>query len=362
MYSVFNGIPTVARGSLAFPKFPYLQRGLTQDLEQVTQFYRSAGMATRSDHFLARLLHSINIQITDDVFSYIGKVTDMALDLAMSLKMTSSQYAGKVHHTGICYGDGIGEVLLADISDFDPLTAETDWETLAPITVLSHPVTTMSIPELFGRGTFVDSGFAVLNVNIPMLAFQYRCWRLREMSEGNDNQQSIYQFLTAYPLTNVLRSHLNVAYFNMLAAQYAQRPMLQGSFKHSFWVLDRTDYCTDLIRTQLQAYEGRSWSMEQLMMDMPCPLGGTVMDLIQLPDVHYTRQVLWALVLARLPYMSWLLKFNADNHLVNTDRTLNHIKTDLRDIRSDRSVTSSVGNDVANYINRCIETDIAPYV
>lgn len=47
---------------------------------------------------------------------------------------------------------------------------------------------------------------------------------------------------------------------------------------------------------------------DTLLQTMPVPVAGTLSELAELPDIAQTRQVIWALVLARLSMLSFLFK------------------------------------------------------
>ena len=361
MYSIFNSPITVDRGTLALTQVDYFANCLKDDINAYTQFYRPASHAVPSDHFLVKLLHSINVSIDHGIYGYVGRVQDLALDLSMMLKMTSMQAPG-ASFTNVLYGDGIAEILIATIDDFDIMQAESRWMDLTPITVLSHPVASIDFPELWGQTQFDNPGIAVIAINIPMLALQYRQFRLAEMALGIENRHNVMQFLTAYPLCNAIRSHINVGYFNMFNEYYFNGTLSNQLFDRRYARIDRSELAYKTITTVFNKVIGKQGTVYQLMENIQLPFDSSLYGALQLPDILFTRQCIWALILARIPYIKFLVNINSDFGLANFTTIQNRIKLDLQRYRNDRGLVGTVSNYLREYMDIEIETGIKPYL
>ena len=218
MYKLFNVASNVEAQIHTPPVWNNIKKLLNHNLDRVIRYYRQSPMAVKSSHLLVRLLHSIAVPKSQHIIRYYSNVSDIALEVAMSMGITSSLYKGRVFN-GIFYGEGSQEIIIAHDTPFDYLDIEDNWENLEPIKVVRHSRSDlgMNIPD--GTVTGNNDGVAVIMINVVMLALQYRAFREQEARfrlMNGINERSIYQFVHMYPLTNMIRSQTDCALFNRL--------------------------------------------------------------------------------------------------------------------------------------------------
>ena len=113
MQNLFGISSTAAQGIMGLPAdWLYIKHGLLRNLSMVIKFYRRNPMAVKSDHFLIRLLQSINVPHSQNIERYYNNVDAVSLNVSMMLKMTSSIFKGQLFN-GIFYGPGNDEILIA---------------------------------------------------------------------------------------------------------------------------------------------------------------------------------------------------------------------------------------------------------
>ena len=198
MYALFNDRMASSKGTLIFPDYEYVRKGLARELGMVVNYYRRSSQAVESSHFLIRVLQSLNVPLSLDVNIYRDRVEDAAEDLSMALQMTSPLSVGKLFSPGVFYGAGSSEVLVSVSEPVPTSEILQNWETLQPIRWLSHPKSDLgfSIPK--GHPTNEEFGVSVITVDIPLLACQYRMWRLREQQFNTDAQKTVAQFVAQF--------------------------------------------------------------------------------------------------------------------------------------------------------------------
>src|SRR5690606_10804628 len=96
---------------------------------------------------------------------------------------------------------------------------------IEPIKVMVHPYTDLTVVELGVMNSFKSSGggLAIVNIDIPMLAIQWAMWK------STYPNTTMEMFLTAVPLANAVKSHLDVALFNIVCASIGVLPKLTVS-------------------------------------------------------------------------------------------------------------------------------------
>jgi hypothetical protein len=285
-------------------------------------------MAVDSSHFLIRILESITVPQSMNLERYYANVDAGSLNVSMALKLTSPVFRGQIFN-GIFYGPGNTEILIGHDESFDPFAAHDDWENLAPVKVLRHPISHlgMNIPD--GKSNDTETGIAVIAINIPMLAVQYRAFRLNEIevcAETGDSEKSIMEFIRMYVLPNMMTSHLDNVIFNRIDKM--QRGIPFGSTKkhHSFYLMDwtwRVDYVHSRLLLQLNEMQR---DFTGILRSIQLVTEQSVEDLMYFPDLSPTRQILWALVTARVNVLSFLYSvtkhMQGDRNGTETNRIL----------------------------------------
>lgn len=336
MYSLFNLVPPSSVGVQRYPEWNYVRDGLRRNLATVVKYYRKNPIAVKSSHFLVRLLQSITVPQSQPIDRYYDNVDALSLNLSMALKMTSAIYDGRIFD-GVFYGEGSSEVIIAHNDSFDIYDAEKHWENLQPIKVLRHPFSDLGLSIPDGRRNGVETGLSVIAINIPMLALQYRMFRLNEMRMNPmDSQRSIYHFVHMYALTNMLFSHLDVAVFNRINNLQTGAPMGDVVRKHSFYI---TDYGSKLNQVQskiLKALDRMSHDFVSTLMTVPLVVKDSLAQAVEMPDVVPTRQVVWALLVARTPVLGFLFRTAKDGANTRNQQQMSQIRRSITQYRTER--------------------------
>ena len=327
MYNLFNLMSPAAQGIMRDPGWTYIRDGLKRNLGTVISFYRKNPMAVQSSHFLVRLLHSIGVPQSQNLERYYDNVDALALNMSMALKMTSSHSKGQLFN-GVFYGQDNPEILIAHTDTFNIHEAHRNWQNLCPVKVLRHAKSDLGLNLPNGYHSGSESGLAVIAINIPMLAIQYRAFRLNEMmlTESNpESQRSVMQFIHMYVIPNMLFSHLDVALFNRLENHRKGAPLGETTKEHSFFLTDWSDKVDraqiDILHTLQKA--GKDFT--GVLRTVPLVTKETLELALSLPDVAPTRQVLWGLVVARLPILTFLFSIMDDGARKRSGTEVNRI-------------------------------------
>jgi hypothetical protein len=310
MQKLFNMEQTTSQGSFNIPWWTSVQSGLKRNLEQVITHYRRFPNAVNSSHFLIKLITNIGIYRNASFEQFCETVFSKAMGSSMSLGVTSSLNRG-VLFDGVFYGKGVKEIIVGTNETFNIYDAQLNWHDLEPIRVLSHPKSDLELMVPDGTSYSVEEGVAVISINLPMLALQYREFRLLEdkiAEEHGESPRSIMQFLYAYPLNNMLRSHLDCALFNRLYNTLLDVPFGYSNRKHPFQLVDYTDKINEINAQQIQTLGNNNRKFDAVMKSIPLVSADNLQQFSTLPSTAPTRQVIWALALSRLQLLSFLFR------------------------------------------------------
>lgn len=342
MHKLFNLTSVTSQGITKFADWLYVKDGLRRNIGAVIRFARRNPMAVESSHFLVRLLQSITVPQSQNLERYYDNVDAISLNMSMALKMTSSIFQGQLWH-GVFYGRGNREVLIANSESFDIFEAHRNWENLCPVKVLQHSKSDLGLNIPDGTNTGSESGLAVISINIPMLAIQYRAFRFNEMNvAGDDSQRSVMQFVRMYVLPNMLFSHLDHAIFNRLANLQKGAPLGESKKQHSFYLTDYSVRLQQVHALMLAHLNKTSNNFTTILRTIPAVTKNNMEELLLLPDLAPTRQVTWGLVLARLPSTAFLFSV-AHSWAETRNRTeINMVKRDILAYRTNNLMRATL--------------------
>lgn len=363
MHQLFKERAITVSGGQLFPQFNYAKQGLMRNVEKILRYRRDFTGRVNSDHPLVKFLQNLNVPLTMEPSYYIDRVTDVALDYAMAWKLTSPLSRGKVWSPAVFYGPSVDEVILANIDDFDASNIETNWQNLQPIRVLYHPKTDLSLTIPEGNYPGKEGGYAVISINIPMLAVQYRMWREYDLRvNGGESPRTIMQFLTQYPLPNMLPSHLDWVLYNRAIAYFFDTPVATLPNTHSFQLSDYSQPVDEVVKAYIGRVEHKQWDFDTILSAFPCVMHQDFHDVIREPEMAYSVQVQWAILLAQLPLIAFLVQFN---YLTNNQRNrayLQFIKRTLRSYDLNRTIRTALPRDQYESVMVLLERGVLPYL
>jgi hypothetical protein len=336
MYQIFGQTSVPSNGIAIPPSWHFVQTGLKHNLDRVLTYYRDAPLSVKSDHLLIRLLQSLNIPLSLTLDRYMANVENIALNLSMVFKMTSSIYRGQFFEN-VFYG-GNYELLVASDATFDIYKAQQHWEQLSPVTVLRNNVTSLDMRLPDGSVTDTRGGISVLLINIPLLALQYRAWMLRELALAEQNGNGIRPvtaFIHGYVLPNMLGSQLDQVLFNRL------KLMVDGGTPdgpvHQAHPFVMTDYSDRLDEAQKQLvmllHRSQQLNFGQMLQAIPSVNKTNLLQVMHLPDLAPTFQLMWALSIARLPCLAFLFEMAPGGPAQKNRQIMTKILSEIRNYR-----------------------------
>lgn len=343
MYTLFNETIWGSSGvTITYPKYEQALKGLRLNLERVVEYNRKYPRATNSNHFLVKLLTSLNVPLGMDVNIYRDRVTEVAEGQGMAMNLTSSLSRGRVFSPGVFYGKGSYEIIIAHSEDWDITNIEEEWEDYRPVTFLTHPKADLDIDLPEGQQNSAETGLTVMLVNVPMLACQYRMWRMREWMINSEAQRTKMQFVASYPLTNSLHSQLDIALLNRFQRIYRGDPVGRSLLTRPFALTDwyrQVDFALDQMAVD---FCRRKMSFDQALLWIKGVSNWTMRDAVRIPSMAPTRQVTWALGMARASLVKFLLDWTIENNNDRNKAYANVIKLETSRLLNDSALKGAL--------------------
>lgn len=350
MYSLFSKGEWGNRGGApTYLNYRYSLKGLRSNLERVVHYNRIYPRAVKPNHFLVRLIHSLNVPMTMDPQRMVDVVSERTEGVGMAMNITSPLNKGRIFHPGVLYGEGSQEILIADSTYFDVREHQDSWEELRPLEFLYHPKTDLGMDLPWGLHNNEESGLSVIRINVPMLAFQYQQWRQREWSFNPENQRTVMQFIASYPLNNLLYSQVDWAILNRIIHTYRGLPCADSQVRKPFQLTDYTDRLQVAVDQMVHDYRTRAFTMEQLLDSIQLLGAPTALERVALPKLLATRQVKWALMMAREPLVRFLVDWNNETGNKKNRAQLIKVRQELIRFHNDNVLRGSVPKKVVPY-------------
>lgn len=343
MQSLFRLESEASTGSIEPRQWRYAANGLLQNVEKIEQFYQDYPIAVAASHLLARLILTVNISRNLPFDRYVANCSSRSLNVAQALKITSALGKGQIWD-GVFYGPGTKEILIAHETLFPLQEAWENWKSMQPVTVLLHNQSNTQLMVPDGRLNAMDKGVAVIAINIPMLmAMYYRFNQEQDAAEaGGYPRRTLYQFIHAYALAGMVRSHLDGVVFNRLFNKVTGVPNTETVRKHSFFTANY-DAALDVAgEHQLEYLRNLKSRFPSVMRATHLPIAGNLWEYSHLPTVPHTLQVFWALVVARIKIIAFLCAAQKDYAKINA-KELNTIRWLMRLHQTSQVLKSNLG-------------------
>jgi hypothetical protein len=348
MQLFFNKPDVVSYSIPRYAQWDYVRAGLLRNLETTQKYYHSRIFAVKSNHFLCRLINTINVSHNLDIERYYSIADARATKLCAAMKITTSSQRGGIFN-GIFYGPGCPEIILLDNEPINPEQVYKDWRQAQAVKVVTHPRTDYSLMLPNGRPTGADKGLVVISINIGMLAVQYRAFAADQMYQDTMHStglQTVAHFVHRYVLSNMLPSHLDLVVFNRLAALLNGAPLSEPIAKHPFSMPEYSSASNVVHEKIIADMEGKNVEYPQVLATIPGVVKNTMREALVLPENPPTRQISWAEVLGRIEALKVVIKLAGKQSVNRNTSLLNDFASEFKYYQSDKAISSNLPRDM----------------
>ena len=334
MYDLFSRPRRVYSGLISDFVLNNIENRTIEDVNRVTEYYRSGSFFVPNTHLLVRLINTIGTPLSYDFDQYFEVTLARSLYSANSLKLTSSINYGQ-WHVGEFYFN-CPELIIAYNGDDSPYELAKDWRNLQPVKILEGPVSNMNYLIPTGVNQSSERGLVVIAIDLLQLMTQYRCFmelQAIKSAKGLDNIDTTKHFVAKYVLPNMLKSQTDLALFNRMYNLEMGAPMGLPLKRHPFHISNYTQQLDKNLEIFLTRIRNTGRDYENYLEQLPRffsdnPLG--------VPDIVETRQVWWALFLARKRQIEFLLEIGGEKGMQMNRAEINTLKRTVKQFQTDR--------------------------
>lgn len=356
MFQLFKSRTRLISGVIKPPQLDYIKRTFQERLEILRQYYRERTFYLRNDHILVRLLVSGLGSLKPSYEDFVRTATETSDRWIRHFQLTGNVNYGKIWY-GMFYGEGSSEIIIGDNQDFDIDDAVKNWKRLSPVRVLTHAISDfgMTIPN--GKNNHFVDGLSVIYINIPMLMLQYRRFIEDQRSlAALENQETVISprlFLYRYVLPGMMPSHMDHVVVNRLMNFYDGAPMTESYIKSPFFQAEVGNNensgiianCNTAQEVVLNKITESQCHYDQILANIFTITEEDALDLLIMPDIPPTRQVWWAMLLARLKHMKFMVKVAKQNGSYNNRMYSNRLQIELSRLLDSRVLEHMLSAD-----------------
>lgn len=326
------------RNTRVFPGLFQAQKGLNANLLKMTDYISTASKRLPSDHLLIKLLQSIPPAPATSALRHYDIVEDVAYEIARGLRISTDIQSGQITYGNFYDGD-VKEIVISGTlhrPEFNTQDELLNWDTVQAVSVLYHPSSDLNFNVPYGAPQTDAFGYAVIMIDIPLLAIQYTSWANEQNALPIDRRQSTSQFIYRYVMGNMITRQLEISMFNRFrdinndippSNLIERHPMAMANYTSAFdkEVPDVVDYLYD-----------SAASSDDILDNIPLTIGNTLRDILPFTNLTETRQVYWAILVMWLPFVLFLAHFYLINQQGEDRRWAMQLKRHLRRIKTDR--------------------------
>lgn len=303
MYTLFEGPAEPLFPRYTPPNWSNVRTQLRRNLTRIQSYYGRQTYAVNAKHLLAKMIIAAALPTRLEAYRYYINAQRVSIDTTGALFLTSSTNWGRIQR-GNFYN--CPEVITVDYSEFDYDAVQRDWRNAKAVRVLYHPYMDLNMSTPDAKYYPASDKVAYISINMAMLLVQYRAFCQEEEALATSlgiPARNVYQFLAMHVLPNMLNSHVDVALLNRTLALAEGVVFPESDYMHSVFVpfvTDKVDACLEL----LLAYSSKvTMRLNDLQACLPTVGYNNGVSATVLPDNVDTRQLRWAYVLSRVPYM-----------------------------------------------------------
>lgn len=355
MYNIFDPKlgPDTAFANKKVIKFKHVKDTLHRSLGDVIAYYQRSNFRVSQEHVIYDMIKLLRVSTKRELNDYVRVAREKTPLIAKRLKLIHPTNESPVSVTGTFYNMYISEYLIATDNEFNIQLAWRNWKSISAVKVHSHPFNDMSMALCDGNypTNGITDGYAVLTVNVALLALQYRAYC--EELYGNNipiGPSQIRIFIHRYVITNMLKRHVEIALINRTLSGAVQEPLMPFSKLHPIYVPDYDRRTDEVVTLRSEIINSTPMRLDILYRMFDCIWFENWLEVVKLPDMPPTRPVKWVIVLSYMRYLEFYLKGLVQVRGNLPRDVYNKVNHQIKALSVDRGMPSHVASSVHHVI------------
>lgn len=344
MYNLFNH-GKLNKGELFdVPSFNTTRKLINSEVDRIIGYYKNTNFVVPQTHLLCQILRQLTVSFKRDLASFTSVCYDEIPRLSMLFNLIHYEVSNPEIRHGLFYNSSTPEYIVADETLFDYDHAYKHWKKLTPVRVHYHGYSDLNVPLLNGnyKNPVRENSYAVISINIPLLALQYRAWLENEVVKYGDSASAasdetsilkrLEHFVFKYPLLNASYNHVELALINRTLNHYRELPVGKYFRLHPINVVNLTDIVDRTLKERVAVLKRNKFRVHQFMSAFSGLKKQNWSKVLTSPEIVKTRTTKWVNELIYLEYTSFLLSYFSEHGIVFD---INPLKRTVRNLEND---------------------------
>lgn len=358
MFGTFNDPSWYPRNRISLYARTQSAKTLYQsELDKLYTYLRERRHYLENQHLVCRLIDAVGPKGYHDPEYLVDMIGDQVGYISRSMDLSSITNFGRINPDSQFFNNKVNEVIILHREYFDVPLAVKNWKVLEPIKVLSHPHTDISYTILNGKCVNPTTGDATISINLPMLLLQYQLWLSSTPASAG---YTMSDFVVAYPLANMIKSHADIAIFNRLVNAYREIPNDSFIRSNPLALIDIMPRIDPDINQFAAVLKRRPEDFVTILDNVPVLNASTFIYRCRTPDIAMTRQVSWGILMSRIRLFSFLMEVNNTVKCSANLGFINEIRKTIRELDNSKVLDRGFPQETRDMFNRLLqEVDLA---
>lgn len=309
MFRLFDSSTIPSEGVIISGNQRYLKTKAESILQILDAYFARSSFRLPNNHLLVQILRNLEYSLETPFEKVVESVNARTLYVAKHFNLTSEIDYGKPHK-GVFYSHKDSEAvdyLFAKSSvDVNPFDDDRSWTALSPLTVMYHQVTDFHWLPPNGQPYGDPVGYSVVQVDIALLALQYREYCLEMARISDENVYNPNKFIVTRVLPKIYRSHIDHVMINQFMVKTGTIPETTPNLWLPIALPEMETSVKQVVNELYSKMAASRKTYGNTLATLPTIFAPSGLAALTLPSTVATRQSFWLQVLARFPHMEFL--------------------------------------------------------
>ena len=316
----------------------YVRRMQRYNYDAILHYYSQRNFAVKNTHLISRMLEHLSTYPERDVYRYLDAHEERLVYLAKHFLLSSDRERG-VLHPPFFFGNAGVESLIAGNESFDAIAFERQWKTQPCLFTLTHPRDDTKALLALGNDNGGVGGYASVYVDLGRLAVKWRQFHLEQMQRKDDGVVlNKNHFVMKYVLPSMMDTVLDHTLLNQVMGHFYGHSPSTVRKRHPFKIYEPDTQLHQYLEHTVHALRSKPMDFVQMLRHIPLVFHEDASQLLALPPLAGSRQVMPAVIASRIRYMVFLIDISADLQL--NRHYLNDWKRLAQRLRADHTLES----------------------
>lgn len=336
-----------------YTMFEYITRRYQAEITKITLYYRNRYRATNNTNLFNRIITLMSPDLELDIADYFKYTDANTKYITRQFDFTSNISMGKVHEN-VFYANNEYVIINHVDTDINIFKLREDWINKTPIRIIYTNETDLDFYVLDKKKETLDTTITIVEVNTTLMLMMYRFWAINQIKEGRATNPNY--FVATILLPNMIKTMVDHVLFNRLRKLFYGEKIRNFDINHPFNVIDYSSRVDGIYRNVLDDIHNVSAPLEKVLYTIPTIIYPTIIDALFINRPIYTRRSEWAIWVARLEYMLFLIDLLGEKGVARNREYIYRLPVRIRELENrSTTIVDKLPNEMICNFNYCLE-------